>query len=588
MTSIERAELLKLLAILCDRQLSESEHGRLEDILSNSAAARRVYLQYVDMHSRLLMHPGLAKGRRMPPGEAWARAALEEAVGLEGRAAAWNARRRSWWTWQRMAAYVSVAAATLAATLLLQLALYRPEPIATTPTSWPAEPPQYLATLAQTSGAKWDEQHAALIEGCRLLPGSLSLTRGVARIHFDSGVDLVVEGPAELRLESIKSAELLSGKVVFNAEAAAAPFSIRTPLSILTDIGTEYGVQVSRDREEVHVFAGEVQRERKSKAALGKAGASVQELVAAGEARWYAPGAKGGEPTTLAPERFVRDLPPSAMPVRDPREGLLAYEGFAYSSPSDFKDGKGTGGSGWNGAWEYVWANPPPNSKARWTLNVEEGLVWPNAQAAFVGGAFEYVGKAKYRRRLAEPLRLDTDGVYYLSFLFRRDGPSPGRGVQNLVGVQFRDNSDIKNSDIKPEKNRRGWSDPRRRLSVGVGRGNELFTHLERNGPCPAPLPLSYNEPYLLIAKIVASASNPDQVFVRVYGVEGQVSAEEPDFWSIAGPGNIKSDLVLEWLEIEIDSWRRQTLDELRLGRTWAAVAGPYVVVQPPALAPSK
>ena len=36
------------------------------------------------------MHPGLAKGRKMPPKEAWAWAALEEAAGMERRAAAWN------------------------------------------------------------------------------------------------------------------------------------------------------------------------------------------------------------------------------------------------------------------------------------------------------------------------------------------------------------------------------------------------------------------------------------------------------------------------------------------------------------------
>src|SRR5262245_62404393 len=114
MTSIERAELLKLLAILCDRQLTDAEHERLESVLSGSASARRVYLQYLDLHSRLLMHPGLSKGRRMPPDEAWARAALEEAVGLEGRGEAWNARRRSQWTWRRMATYAGVAAATLA------------------------------------------------------------------------------------------------------------------------------------------------------------------------------------------------------------------------------------------------------------------------------------------------------------------------------------------------------------------------------------------------------------------------------------------------------------------------------------------
>ena len=95
MTTLERAELLRLLAALCDGRLSDAEHDRLEAHARANPEARRIYLQYVDVHSRLVMHPGLAKSRKMPPKEAWAWAALEEAVGMERRAAAWNARRRA-------------------------------------------------------------------------------------------------------------------------------------------------------------------------------------------------------------------------------------------------------------------------------------------------------------------------------------------------------------------------------------------------------------------------------------------------------------------------------------------------------------
>jgi len=587
MTSNERAELLKLLAILCDQQLSDAEQSRLEDVLSYSAEARRTYLQYVDLHSRLLMHPGLTKGRRMPPSEAWARAALEEAVGLEGRAAAWNAHRRGWWTWQRMATYVGVAAATLAATLLLQLALHRPElpAVAMSPAAWPADPPQYIATLSQTTDAQWDEQHSALGSGSRLLPGGLTLVRGLARIHFDSGVDLVVEGPAELRLESVKSAELKSGKIVFLAEGSASPFSLRTPSSTLVDIGTEYGVEVRPQREELHVFTGEVQREplkkraaEKSAAETSSSVASAAELVLAGEARWYAADSRAGQPTPLAPERFVHELPSSPPPQFDPTAGLLAYEGFSYPTVTDFKDGKGAGGSGWIGAWELVWAKPHKD-RAQWTLNVGAGLARPDVQAS-IGGSFEYAGQAKYRRRLAAPVRLDADGVYFLSYLFRREGPASGRGIRNFVGLQFREEA-----DLQGERSRRRC-DPRKQLSVGVERSNELFTSLQRESG-RAMLPLSYKEPYLVVAKIVASANNPDQVFVRAYGIEEPVSREEPETWSVVGPGHIHSHLKLEWLEIEIDSWRLQTLDELRLGSSWAAVAGPYVTAQPAAVQPS-
>lgn len=531
-----------------------------------------MYLQYVDVHARLVMHPGVSKSRKMPPREAWSWAALEEAAGMERRAAAWNAFRRRQWTWQRIAAYVGVAGATLAATLILQLIIRGPQPagIAVVPVAGPPEPPQYVATLAQTANARWDEAHPDLAEGSRLLPGELKLKEGLARIHFDSGVNLLVEGPAELKLESSKAAWLLAGKVVFRGEDAASPFAIRTPASILIDTGTEYGVDVGAKREEVHVFSGEVQREAVAKKS------SQPELVGAGEARWYVSSSKAaGEPTKLAPEHFVRELPNDQPPPPDPAAGLLAYEGFAYRNATDLKDRLGLGGSGFSGPWEIgmMWIPPQRSKQQRWSLNVAETLARPDAPAASVGGSFDYAGTMKYVRRLNTPVRLNEDGVYYLSYLFRREGPSRDR--ENMVGVQFRQDEELK-------RERRGKGDLRKRLDFGVGRANELFTHLQRTGK-RMPLPLSYNEPYLLVAKIVASGEHPDQVFVRVYGVEEAVDQGEPETWSIVAPP-VESNLTFDWLEIDINSWRRQTLDELRLGSTWSSVTAPYVVA--PAVLP--
>src|SRR5262245_55970726 len=53
----QRLELLRLLSAQCDEQLEDAEHARLEQLLSSDAEARQIYLQYVDMHARLLVHP---------------------------------------------------------------------------------------------------------------------------------------------------------------------------------------------------------------------------------------------------------------------------------------------------------------------------------------------------------------------------------------------------------------------------------------------------------------------------------------------------------------------------------------------------
>jgi hypothetical protein len=75
----------------------------------------------------------------------------------------------------------------------------------------------------------------------------------------------------------------------------------------------------------------------------------------------------------------------------------------------------------------------------------------------------------------------------------------------------------------------------------------------------------------------VASGAYPDQVFLRVYGPQEPVDHEEPGNWSAVGPP-VQSDLVFDWLEIHINSHTRQTIDEIRLGTTWASVAAPWAI----------
>jgi hypothetical protein len=116
---------------------------------------------------------------------------------------------------------------------------------------------------------------------------------------------------------------------------------------------------------------------------------------------------------------------------------------------------------------------------------------------------------------------------------------------------------------------------PRLRLNIGVGGVNHLFTHLNAVGS-RTPVPLDYGSTYLLVAKIAARADAPDQVILRVYSRQEAVERQEPDAWTVTGP-LFQSDLVFDWLEVHINSLTRQTMDEVRLGTTWASVASPWL-----------
>src|SRR5262245_24827890 len=57
-----RLELMRLLSALCDGELTDLEHEHLDELLAGDAESRRIYLEYVDLHVRLIVHPGLAGG----------------------------------------------------------------------------------------------------------------------------------------------------------------------------------------------------------------------------------------------------------------------------------------------------------------------------------------------------------------------------------------------------------------------------------------------------------------------------------------------------------------------------------------------
>ena len=306
--------------------------------------------------------------------------------------------------------------------------------------------------------------------------------------------------------------------------------------------------------EEVHVFEGEVRR-----TPYGDVPAAAEQLKA-GEARLYDPAGEAGRQTPLDPARFVRRPPDPA----DPAAGLLAYEGFDYPDPAALAGGRANGGAGWDGPWVFgfarpvgdVPAGPPP-------LNVREGLRRPGSSVPAAGGSFDYTGFTKAFRKLKTPVRLDADGVYYLSFLARHHGP-PADPV-NAVAVLLWPDADARVQE----------GDRQRRLNIGVGGANQVFTMLQGAGS-RTPLPLTYGETYLIVAKVVAGREHPDQVFVRVYAPLEPVERDESDGWSVTGPP-FQSDLVFDWVQLHVNSARRQTIDEFRLGTSWASVTAPWV-----------
>src|SRR5262249_16276030 len=122
-----------------------------------------------------------------------------------------------------------------------------------------------------------------------------------------------------------------------------------------------------------------------------------------------------------------------------------------------------------------------------------------------------------------------------------------------------------------------GMPDMSRRLMIGAGGSNQIFTHFGR-ACARASMPLGSGTTYLFVAKVVASGSASDQVFLRVYGPGEPIGAEEPGSWTVVSP-QFRSDLVFDWLGLHVNSMHRQMIDEIRVGTTWSSVTAPWVAV---------
>ena len=115
-----------------------------------------------------------------------------------------------------------------------------------------------IAVLSRALDAQWADPNNSPAIGAPLEPTWLRLKNGAVQIQFYNGVNAVIEGPAEVQLLSGSEIFCRSGRVNAEVPPPARGFTIRTPRLRVVDLGTAFGIAVSGDREEVHVFKGAV------------------------------------------------------------------------------------------------------------------------------------------------------------------------------------------------------------------------------------------------------------------------------------------------------------------------------------------
>ena len=454
--------------------------------------------------------------------------------------------------------YAAVALVTLSVSLTAQWRFWRPpggEPgraTATGPSEHLGILPSYVATLLRSHGCRWEDGAEAPREGQRLTPGRLRLREGVAVVRFDGGASAILDGVCDFEVKTAGSARVLAGSVALRAPEEAAGFVLQTPASDLVDLGTEFSVRVEpTGATEVHVQDGEVQWQ--ATAGPGRTDRILREGHAL---RFDDPGDPSTRPIPPSPRRFA-DLLPADRGGASPRE-LLAYEGFSYDvERSPTPERRADGGIGWDGPWYRGW----PASTLDLNFDPARSLVGPPALDAPAGGCLELpvdiTLTSKFtqanKRRLATPIDLGRQGIYYLSFLVRKS-PGPARSDDGLFHFALK-----------------ASADHRMIAGFGILSDGRLLVMNRGNNATTSSAVVRPGTTYLLVGKVVAGVDRPDQLLLKAFGPDAEVDPIETGDWDVEGLA-VDHDLVLDQIHIYSTPDCPCLVDEIRFGTSWAAV----------------
>ncbi len=307
-----RRELCDLLGQLREGQLDQSGLARLDALVSGDAAARRLYLEYVDLcaslhwaavernegsgvrgqgsespnpksqipNRQILHHPSDVANPEplIPP------IVIDTSSTIHYPLFAIHSSLGGW--------LVSYAAATvLTGAAILGAWLYkvshdypaaepsRPSVAAVAQQANQAEPKlEMVGTITGTAGCQWANPQDAPSRSAIPLGGKYALASGLLEISYNTGAKVILQGPCVYEIDSATGGFLSLGKLTARVEQGSGvsgqgsdssnpksqisnpKFVVKTPTAVVTDLGTEFGVEVDKSgASRPHVFRGRVE-----------------------------------------------------------------------------------------------------------------------------------------------------------------------------------------------------------------------------------------------------------------------------------------------------------------------------------------
>jgi ferric-dicitrate binding protein FerR (iron transport regulator) len=530
--------LMQFINALIDGTITEAEHQSLQNRLKEDATARAIFRERMDIEAGL---------------RTWAAdGSAQHQVEISDSAT--KKRLGSRWGWHMT--WIAMAASILAIAVWWtqrpergQLNLADQQNKTTPPATLPTAPT--LGRWIAQSHCVW-QQPPSLSDGM-LSAGMIKLTSGAAELRFDSGTNIVLEGPCELLVDTADSARLLAGKVHVNVTEVSNGFLLETPDAQIIDEGTQYAVALDSLATEVHVFDGSVIWTPTN------AEVDFEDRITTGEARRYL----RDEPSRanhipFGQRQFVRRIDEQ---VHEAASGaLLAYDGFENLAGQLRRD---RSGFGWSGGWESAGLGRGPLARV---IDAPNEVVFGNDRSG--RRLLSLQGGESLRRQFVGPIDLSPGETIFVSLLISRQSSSKAssdkqpssnsRDEEQSAAIQIV----LEPDSVSPRFTRR------HSVSFGVRSDQRLF--LNNSGTIDeTATSLAVGEPHLLVLMYKAE-SNTTTANLRVYRTDELVDESQPSVWTVYGTAS-SGPVKFASIRLSLGTRAAAQIDELRISDSWNA-----------------
>ncbi len=307
-----------------NHQLSDAEFEQLQQILKTDAEARKEFRRHLNLDAALYEQ---IEGEQLANDNLFWQAAMQDPAPIKNKRSVF---------FQNLA--LPLAASLVAGFLVWWVQSSQPSPSDTITSTKEETLHQGFAILTRMIDAEWQDEDQKHREGQILPSGHLRLKSGLAQVEFFSGATVIIQGQSDLEIVSTSEARCLSGKVRAHVPPAARGFILRTPKGDIVDLGTDFAVDISDEKSQVHVFEGEIevhQKEQDTQSFTTGQGfelASRQATTSAPEPGAFISLADLDDRFTLSGQSHFERWKKYSLNLRkDPR--LIAYYTFDQASP---------------------------------------------------------------------------------------------------------------------------------------------------------------------------------------------------------------------------------------------------------------